>query len=341
MRGVKARIRHALHASRGRLTRRTRAPKHQRQARASTGKLGGEADEGKKSRRARCPAKARSSRRCSLPWRASAAPALARRARGGSRRLGARVRTPRHGMRGQLRGARGGRGGCVRAPCCRRPLPRSPARRHRSLCRRRSSQPWTPMPPAERGDYKGSHAFPSNITRDAPPITREGPPSLLILQGSGCSCLLLLLAAALWPAALARHARGESESQLDGNSSAARGRGGGLGRPSPARDVCEEPPARGGSLITHRARRARGLDGKSSNPLRKNPPPTVPSPPKFRAPFSGYSQVPFTENFPRTSTLLFNLQRGVPAHKALKKGRGLRLRLGGRDQIEVRTAPCV
>ena len=33
-------------------------------------------------------------------------------------------------------------------------------------------------------DYKGLHAFPSNITRDDPPITRDFPPSLLILQGS-------------------------------------------------------------------------------------------------------------------------------------------------------------
>ena len=32
-------------------------------------------------------------------------------------------------------------------------------------------------------DYKGLHAFPSNITRDGPPITRDFPPSLLMLQG--------------------------------------------------------------------------------------------------------------------------------------------------------------
>ena len=32
-------------------------------------------------------------------------------------------------------------------------------------------------------DYKGLHAFPSNITRDEPPITRDYTPSLLILQG--------------------------------------------------------------------------------------------------------------------------------------------------------------
>ena len=32
-------------------------------------------------------------------------------------------------------------------------------------------------------DYKGLHAFPSTITRDGPPITRDCPPSLLISQG--------------------------------------------------------------------------------------------------------------------------------------------------------------
>ena len=32
-------------------------------------------------------------------------------------------------------------------------------------------------------DYKGLHAFPSNITRDGPPITRDYTPSLLKLQG--------------------------------------------------------------------------------------------------------------------------------------------------------------
>ena len=35
----------------------------------------------------------------------------------------------------------------------------------------------------EERDYKGSHAFPSNITRDYPPITRDCPPSLLTSQG--------------------------------------------------------------------------------------------------------------------------------------------------------------
>ena len=35
----------------------------------------------------------------------------------------------------------------------------------------------------EERDYKGLHAFPSNITRDGPPITRDCPPSLLTLQG--------------------------------------------------------------------------------------------------------------------------------------------------------------
>ena len=32
----------------------------------------------------------------------------------------------------------------------------------------------------EDRDYKGLHVFPSNITRDDPPITRDYPPSLLI-----------------------------------------------------------------------------------------------------------------------------------------------------------------
>ena len=36
----------------------------------------------------------------------------------------------------------------------------------------------------EERDYKGLHAFPSNITRDDPPITRDYTPSLLILQGA-------------------------------------------------------------------------------------------------------------------------------------------------------------
>ena len=35
----------------------------------------------------------------------------------------------------------------------------------------------------EERDYKGLHAFPSNITRDDPPITRDYPPPLLRLQG--------------------------------------------------------------------------------------------------------------------------------------------------------------
>ena len=34
----------------------------------------------------------------------------------------------------------------------------------------------------ERGD-KGLHAFPSNVTRDDPPITRDYTPFLLMLQG--------------------------------------------------------------------------------------------------------------------------------------------------------------
>ena len=35
----------------------------------------------------------------------------------------------------------------------------------------------------EERDYKGLHAFPSNITRDGSAITGDDPPSLLILQG--------------------------------------------------------------------------------------------------------------------------------------------------------------
>ena len=35
----------------------------------------------------------------------------------------------------------------------------------------------------EERDYKGLHAFPSNITRDDPPITRDDTPFLQTLQG--------------------------------------------------------------------------------------------------------------------------------------------------------------
>ena len=35
----------------------------------------------------------------------------------------------------------------------------------------------------EEKDYKGFHAFPSNTTKDGPPITRDCPPSLLTSQG--------------------------------------------------------------------------------------------------------------------------------------------------------------
>ena len=46
----------------------------------------------------------------------------------------------------------------------------------------------------EERDCKGLHAFPSNITRDDPPITRDCPPSLLTLQGGsltcGCTCAM-------------------------------------------------------------------------------------------------------------------------------------------------------
>ena len=50
----------------------------------------------------------------------------------------------------------------------------------------------------EERDYKGLHAFPSNITRHDPPIKRDCPPSLLILQGRP-----LTLRMALQPEALA------------------------------------------------------------------------------------------------------------------------------------------
>ena len=51
-----------------------------------------------------------------------------------------------------------------------------------------ASPPYDMLPPfavfvCEERDYKGLHAFPSNITRDDPPITRDCPPSLLMLQG--------------------------------------------------------------------------------------------------------------------------------------------------------------
>ena len=39
----------------------------------------------------------------------------------------------------------------------------------------------------EERNYKGLHAFPSNITRDDPPITRDYPPSLLIILLQGRS----------------------------------------------------------------------------------------------------------------------------------------------------------
>ena len=39
-------------------------------------------------------------------------------------------------------------------------------------------------PPSwKEGNYKGLRVFPSNITRDEPPITRDYPPSLLTLYG--------------------------------------------------------------------------------------------------------------------------------------------------------------
>ena len=40
-----------------------------------------------------------------------------------------------------------------------------------------------PTTPVTERDYKGSHALPSNFTREGHPITRDCPPSLLILQG--------------------------------------------------------------------------------------------------------------------------------------------------------------
>ena len=42
-------------------------------------------------------------------------------------------------------------------------------------------------------DYKGLHAFPSNITRDDPPITRDYPPFLLALQGRWAHLVVLAL----------------------------------------------------------------------------------------------------------------------------------------------------
>ena len=44
-----------------------------------------------------------------------------------------------------------------------------------------SSQDWRFA--CEERDYKGLHAFPSNITRDDPPITRDYTPFLQMLQG--------------------------------------------------------------------------------------------------------------------------------------------------------------
>ena len=44
-------------------------------------------------------------------------------------------------------------------------------------------------------DHKGLRAFPSNITRDAPPITRDFFPYLLTLQGRPLMVLLVLV---LW-----------------------------------------------------------------------------------------------------------------------------------------------
>ena len=48
------------------------------------------------------------------------------------------------------------------------------------------------LAPCEERDYTGLHApFPSNITRDDPPITRDCPPSLLTLQGSAAAHLFV------------------------------------------------------------------------------------------------------------------------------------------------------
>ena len=45
--------------------------------------------------------------------------------------------------------------------------------------------------PCEERDYKGLHAFPFNITRDYPTITRDYPPSLLTLQGRSLTALVV------------------------------------------------------------------------------------------------------------------------------------------------------
>ena len=49
--------------------------------------------------------------------------------------------------------------------------------------RRSSANAALPLQEGLQRDYKGLHAFPSTITRDDPPITRDYPPSLLTLQG--------------------------------------------------------------------------------------------------------------------------------------------------------------
>ena len=60
----------------------------------------------------------------------------------------------------------------------------------------------------EERDYKGFHTFPSNITRHDPPITRDFPPSLLILQGRSLTVqgVLGLLSWSLRPEPQAEHA---------------------------------------------------------------------------------------------------------------------------------------
>ena len=83
-----------------------------------------------------------------------------------------------HARRHASQRARGGRG-----PAAARPR----ARPRAAACGRQARVPARTRAPAARGreerDYKGLHAFPSNITRDDPPITRDCPPPLLILQG--------------------------------------------------------------------------------------------------------------------------------------------------------------
>ena len=58
-----------------------------------------------------------------------------------------------------------------------------------------SSLPWNATTARSRDaceerDYKGLHVFPSNTTRNDPPITRDCPPSLLTLEGRSLTALV-------------------------------------------------------------------------------------------------------------------------------------------------------